>query len=41
MTTLDVQDANGRRPRSALAVWLVVVFVLLPVLYVLSIGPAV
>jgi hypothetical protein len=33
--------ADETKPRSSLAVWLVVVLLLLPVGYVLSIGPAV
>jgi hypothetical protein len=35
----DEHDSNDRQPRSALTVWLIVAVVLLPVLYVASIGP--
>jgi hypothetical protein len=39
-TTPDEHDANDRRPRSALTVWLIVAMLLLA-LYALSIGPAI
>jgi hypothetical protein len=41
MTTPHEHEANNRRPRSALAVWLSMALMLSPVLYALSIGPAI